>query len=371
MPIDQAPLAQAHRRWLATPLVARRTQPAADFSAMDGYAITSGPGPWHIAATIPAEAEAPAPLAPGQAARIFTGARVPAGTHAILIQENAAHDGDRLSATSLPAPGQWIRRAGQDFRAGDHLADPGSAITPALIALAAIAGHAALPVHARPAVGLLASGSELVPSGSAAPGLPESNTPMLAALLASEGFDSDNLGIIADDLAALTAIISGFTGDLLITTGGASVGDHDLVKPALEAGGWTITLHKIAMKPGKPLIIAARGRQLLLGLPGNPVSAFVTATLFALPILRAMAGSADPLPRMFQAPVATAIGPGGDRVEFLRAHRGNDGRLVVHSGTGQDSAALFALSQSHALIRRAINAKPQPVGAMVSFIPIS
>lgn len=370
MPVEQVALADARGRWLAEPLIARRTQPAADLSAMDGYAITGGPGPWRITAAIPAEARYTSALAAGEAARIFTGAPVPPGAQAILIQEDAQADGDHLTATSLPTPGQWIRHTGQDFARDQQLAEAGAAVTPALIALAAIAGHATLTVRRRPAVSLLASGSELVAPGSSTPGLPDANTPMLAALLANEGFAATSLGIIGDDLAGLTRAIGGFSGDLLITSGGASVGDHDLVKPALEASGWSITLHRIAMKPGKPLIIARRGDQLVLGLPGNPVSAFVTAILFTLPLLRAMSGSSAPLPPMLQAPLASPMPAGGNRTEFLRATLDGSGHLHLQPGTGQDSAALLALSRSQALVRREIDAPPQAVGAQVRYIPI-
>jgi molybdopterin molybdotransferase len=370
LPVEQVALSEAQGRWLAAPLIARRTQPAADLSAMDGFAVSVGPGPWQVTASIPAEAPSPDPLATGQAARIFTGAPVPPGTHAILIQENARSDGDCLTATTLPDGGQWIRRAGQDFSEGDTLADSGTPVTPALIALAAIAGHATLAVCRRPAVSLLASGSELVEPGSPNPGLPDANSPMLAALLAGEGFATADLGIIADQLAALTTTMASFNGDLLITSGGASVGDHDLIRPALEASGWSITLHRIAMKPGKPLIIARRGAQLMLGLPGNPVSAFVTATLFALPMLRAMAGSGSPLPTMRLAPLATPMSAGGNRTEFLRATFDSEGHLHLHPGIGQDSAALLALSTSSALVRREIDAPPQPIGSIAAFIPI-
>lgn len=371
LPVEQVALADAHRRWLAEPLIARRTQPAADLSAMDGYAITGGAGPWRITATIPAEARTPLALTAGEAARIFTGAPVPSGAHAILIQEDAQVDGNHLTATSLPSPGQWIRRAGQDFAGGQQLAAAGAAVTPALIALAAIAGHATLALRRRPAVSILASGNELVEPRSSAPGLPDANTPMLTALLAGEGFAATSLGIVGDDLAALIGAIDGFSGDLLITSGGASVGDHDLVKPALEASGWSITLHRIAMKPGKPLIIARRGDQLMLGLPGNPVSAYVTAILFALPILRAMGGSAAPLPTYLSATLAEPMPAGGNRTEFLRAALDGTGSLHLHPGTGQDSAALLALSHSQALVRREIDAPPQIVGAQVPYIPIA
>ena len=361
------------RGWLAAPLIARRTQPWADLSAMDGYALGAGDGPWRVTHAIPAEAREPGTLAAGEASRIFTGAPLPIGADRILIQENAVVDGDRLSATELPSPGRWVRRKGSDFTAGDALIGSGAAITPGLIALAASGDHATLPCHRLADVTIVATGSELVAPGSGGRGLPSSNNPMLAALLAPLAARVTDTGPVGDDLGLIGSAISVFEHSnnypaLLVLTGGASVGDHDLVRPALEAQGWTIALHKIAMKPGKPLIVAHKGSHIALGLPGNPVSAFVTATLFALPLLRKMAGCPYPLPRHERAPLAASLPSGTNRTEYLRGQRNADG--TVEATGHQDSAALLTLARADVLIRLDIDAPPQDVGTMAHFITI-
>ncbi|MFM6854537.1 MAG: molybdopterin molybdotransferase MoeA [Sphingopyxis sp.] len=395
--IIQCPLADCLGRWLAQPLVAQRTQPWADVSAMDGFAIAYPPPAaldsgseyieWPVVAAVSAQSAAPAPLAPGQAARIFTGAPIPPGADQVVMQEDVA------SVAALPAtapatgaatgaatpvaggsiriiaplrPGAHIRRAGQDFSAGDTLLPAGTLITPAVIALAAMAGHGMLPVHARPTIHLLATGSELVPAGSTQRGLPSSNSPMLHALLRHAGATVDDGGIVADDLPASTTAICRADADILITTGGASVGDHDLVKPALHAAGWQITAHKVAIKPGKPVIIATHGHALAVGLPGNPVSAYVTALLFVAPLIRRMMGCPAPLPHHRHAPLAAPLPAGGTRVEYVRAHLGDDGRLTPMAQ--RDSSILSSLAQANALVRVDIDAPPQPVGAMAAFI---
>jgi len=369
-PID-LPL-HAARGWLAAPLVARRTQPWADLSAMDGYALGPGPGPWRITHAIPAESRDPGSVDTNEAARIFTGAPLPAGADRILIQENATIDGGSLSATERPSPGRSIRRKGSDFTTGAMLIDAGAAITPGLIALAAAADHATLRCHPLPYATILATGSELVAPGSGAPGLPSSNNPMLAALLAPLAAVTD-AGTVGDTLAATIAAIARFEDSatapaLLLLTGGASVGDHDLVRPALEARGWTIALHKIAMKPGKPLIVAHKGQHIALGLPGNPVSAFVTATLLALPLLRHMSGCPDPLPRHDSAPLAAPLPAGSNRTEYLRGRRNADGSIKAIGS--QDSAALLTLARADILIRLDIAAAPQDIGAAARYITI-
>jgi molybdopterin molybdotransferase len=371
-PIVALPL-HAATGWLAAPLIARRTQPWADLSAMDGYALGAGDGPWRITHSLPAEAQVPGTLAAGEAARIFTGAPLPAGADRILIQEQALVDDDRLTATEHPAPGRWIRRQGSDFTAGQTLADAGTAIAPGLVALAAMASHATLSCHALPHATLLATGSELTLPGSDGPGLPSSNNPMLQALLASAARVTDR-GIVGDIVADIRTELRRFDADshhpaLLLLTGGASVGDHDLVRPALEAEGWTIALHRIAMKPGKPLIVALKGQNIALGLPGNPVSAFVTATLFALPLLRAMAGCPDPLPRHRPAILAAPLAAGGNRVEYLRGVTYADGSVAPIGS--QDSAALSTLARADALIRVDIDAPPQDRGTLVRIIAIA
>lgn len=370
-PIHRLPLCTAHR-WLAEPLIARRTQPWADLSAMDGYALGAGDGPWRVTHAIPAESRDPGALGPHEAARIFTGAPLPAGADRILIQENAVLDGDRLTATDLPAPGRWIRAAGSDFADGDLLISAGAPITPGLIALVAMAGYGDIPCRAAPDVTLLATGSELVPPGSAAPGLPSSNNAMLGALVGTMAHVADN-GIVGDSLERIRHELRRFETDncrpaLLLVTGGASVGDHDLVRPALEAEGWTITLHKIAMKPGKPLIVATKDGHIALGLPGNPVSAFVTATLFALPILRKAAGCPDPLPRHQKRTLAAPLPGGSNRVEYLRGRTLPDVRVEAFGS--QDSASLRTLAQADVLIRLDIDALPQDAGGQVQVITI-
>ncbi len=375
-PVD-LPL-HAAKGWLAAPLVAGRTQPWADLSAMDGYALGDGDGPWRVAHAIPAEAREPGTLGAGVAARIFTGAPLPAGADRILVQENAVIDGLFLGATDLPAQGQFIRRRGSEFTKGDTLVGARAAITPGLIALAASADHASLACHRQADVTIIATGSELIAPGSGGPGLPSSNNPMLAALLAPlAGMVIDD-GHVTDDLGPIVAAIRNFeTGNsrsaLLILSGGASVGDHDLVRPALEADGWAIALHKIAMKPGKPLIVAHKpcrggGPHIALGLPGNPVSAFVTATLFALPLLRKMAGCPDPMPHHETAPLAAPLPSGGARTEYLRGRRNADGSIQTIGS--QDSAALLTLARADILIRLDIGAPPQDIGATASYITI-
>lgn len=359
LPIVTRPLTDAIGHWLAEPLLARRTQPWRDISAMDGYAVSHGDGPWRVVDDIPAECTSPAGLEPGTAARIFTGAPVPAGTEAILIQENAIRAGLSVSATTVPAAGQFIRRAGSDFQTGAQLMEPGAGITPALVALAAMAGHGALHVHCRPTVSVIATGSELVAAGSATPGLPSSNSPMLTGMISAIGTATDH-GIVADDLSAIRAAIARCRDDALILTGGASVGDHDLVRPALIAEGWTIALHRVSMKPGKPVMVATKHGRIAFGLPGNPVSAFVTAILFALPALRRLAGAADPLPMFRPAISGCALPPGGNRTDFLRGMTTSDGRVVLAGS--QDSATLSTLARADVLIRREIDAPPAAVG---------
>lgn len=368
----ERPLAEA-RGWLAAPLVARRTQPWADLSAMDGYALGAGDGPWRVVRAIPAEEREAGTLGAGEAARIFTGAPLPSGADRILVQEDALVEGAWLTASALPAEGRWIRTKGSDFGEGDALIDGGAAITPGLIALAASADHAALTCHRLANAHILATGSELVLPGSGNAGLPSSNNAMLAAMVAPLAGRVTDAGVVHDDAGAIGAAIRAFEDAnarpaLLLLSGGASVGDHDLVRSVLEARGWSIALHKIAMKPGKPLIVAHKSGHVALGLPGNPVSAFVTATLFALPVLRKIAGCPDPLPRHERASLAAPLPKGSNRTEYLRGRRNADGS--VEPIGRQDSAALLTLARADVLIRLDIDAPPQDIGAPVAFITI-
>ncbi len=319
------PLAQAVGRYAAEPISARRTQPAADLSAMDGYAIrfAERPGPWTVVGESAAGTGLDRLLRAGEAARIFTGAPVPAGTDTILVQEEATRTGDQLvmSGEGPPAKGSSVRPVGGDFRIGDILIPAGAKRRAPAIALAASGGHALLPVRARPRIAILSTGSELVPAGAPTPGvmLPSSNGPMLAAMLSSEAADVTDHGIVRDDLDRITAAFADLAtrADIIVTTGGASVGDHDLVLPALKRAGAVIDFWRVAVRPGKPVMIGTLGDAIVLGLPGNPVSAFVTATLFLRPLVARLLGAAAPIAVPMTVRLGADLPAVGERADYL------------------------------------------------------
>lgn len=368
LPPENVPVDEALGRCLAAPLVARRTQPAADLSAMDGFALgpSSGEGPWAIVGESAAGHPLGRRLCPGEAARISTGAIVPEGADRMLLQEDALREGPSLRCSgALPPAGRHIRRQGFDFRAGDALAATGTLATPALVALALTAGHATIPVRRLPAMAIIDSGDELAsdPTACAAHQIPASNAAMLAALAQPLTGSIRTMGPLPDRIEALASAMDGAAeADLVVTSGGASVGDHDLVRPALEKVGAEIAFWRVAMKPGKPIMVARRGKQLILGLPGNPVSCYVTAFLFMLPVLRAMAGASRCLPTRVLLPVAEDLGAGGKRMEFLRAAW--DGADLRPLGE-QDSSGSRALAQANALLIRPVDAAPVPKGTLV------
>ena len=344
-------------RCLATLLLAARTQPAADLSAMDGYALRADDlaGPWQVigesAAGHPFEGE----LAAGRAIRISTGALMPAGDCAVVLQENTARDGAtvELNGQGEPTP-RHIRRAGFDFSRGDELIRPGTPVGPAQLALAIAGGHGELSVHALPAVAILDSGDELAagPDDCGAHQVPASNGAMLAAMAAPHAASILRLGPVPDRLDAILGALEAAAGaDVIVTSGGASVGDHDLVRPALEAWGAEIDFWRVAIKPGKPLLVARKGPQWILGLPGNPVSSYVTAFLFLLPLLRSLAGAGREhvLPQAIQAVAARPLPATGDRQEFIRARYANNEVTPLDE---QDSSALRSLAGANALIIR-------------------
>lgn len=373
LPAEAVPAAQTAGRWLATDLAALRTQPWADLSAMDGYAVRAAqwPGPWHLKGHSTAGGMMPPPLGPGEACRIFTGAPLPDGADAILIQEDAAADGQTISSTDAPLPaGRHVRPAGSDFRAGQVLLTAGTRIGAAQVALAVLGGHGALSVGARPRIALLSTGNELVPPGAPVHSgqLPSSNAPMLAAMLAALPCDVIDLGIVADDLDATTAALDRARGaDIIVTTGGASVGDHDLVRPAIARAGGALDFWKIRMRPGKPLMAGTLGDSIFLGLPGNPVSAFVCATLFLLPLVRHLCGSAAPLPRMAQGMLDGPLPASGERDNYFRAFHGEGGLVSV---TSQDSAATLALASADCLILRPAGSPAAQAGENVTILPL-
>jgi molybdopterin molybdotransferase len=371
---ETVPLRDAAGRWAAAEVAARRTQPAATLSAMDGYAIRLAdlPGPWRVIGESAAGRPFAGAVAAGEAARIFTGAALPAGADTVLVQEEAHREGDglRLTGEGPAYEGRNTRARGLDFHEGDRLIAPGERLTAARIALAATAGHGSLAVNRRIRVATLATGDELVPPGAPAGGLalPESNGAMLAALLAGLPVEVVDLGILPDRLDALTRAFTRVEADILVTTGGASVGDHDLVRPALEAAGGEIDFWRIALRPGKPMMAGRVGDAVVLGLPGNPVSAFVTALLFLKPLIAAMAGAADPLPRTFSAPLGEAIPANGPRTDYLRAEL-TGGRAFA--STIQDSSMLLTLARAGCLIVRPPYAPPAATGEIVEILPLA
>lgn len=367
LPLESIPTEAALGRVIAEDIRAARTQPAADLSAMDGYALTPGEGPWTLVGESRAGAPFPGMLAPGECVRISTGAIVPEGADRVLLQEDAVRDESTITATELPPPGRHIRLAGFDFRSGDRLLTRGTRITAGRMALALAAGHGQVTVTRTVRVAVMDSGDELAsdPAKCLPHQIPASNGAMIAALIAPLGCEVTRIGPVPDDRAALAAALAqAEAADILITSGGASVGDHDLIKPAMTDWGAQIAFWKIAIKPGKPLLVATRGSQVVLGLPGNPVSSFVTALLFALPLIRASQGDPDPLPKSETLRAGEDLPAVGARREFLRAVR--DGDTVRLAGS-QDSSALSALAEADCLIDRpahspALNAgEPVPV----------
>ena len=370
---ETVPIRAAGGRWAAEDVAALRTQPYADLSAMDGYALRFAdlPGPFTVIGESAAGTPFPGSVGAHEAVRIFTGATMPAGADTVLVQEEAARDGAILSVTGEgPAyAGRNVRRAGLDFHAGDVLVPAGARITPARIAVAATGGHGTLPVRRALRVATVATGDELVAPGAPLPpgALPESNGAMLAAMLADLPVEIVDLGILPDRLNTITAAFAAVKADILVTTGGASVGDHDLVRPALEAAGGSLDFWRIALRPGKPMLAGRLNGAVVLGLPGNPVSAFVTATLFLRPLIAFMSGAADPQPRRASAILGEDLPANDHRADYLRAET-RDGRVYV--AAIQDSSMLRTLARADCLVIRAPNAPAASAGDSVEILPI-
>ena len=381
--VEHLAVDEALGRYLAAPLTARRTQPAADLSAMDGYAIAADslPGPWRVAGESAAGHPYAGTLGAGEAVRIATGALLPTGASAVLVQEDCGRDGDALTLTgTAPDPAhRHIRPRAMDFAEGAALLPAGARIGPAQIALALSAGHTHLPVHRRPRVTIIDSGDELAAPGTPLPPhrIPASNGPMLSALAASVPCHIERLGPVPDDLSALAAALQSASGaDVIITSGGASVGDHDLIRPALSACGATLDFWRVAIKPGKPLLVARRsvegpgtGRheQIIVGLPGNPVASMVTGYFFVLPLLRRLLGATACLPLPVATTMASALPAIGARREF---RRGLWDGTAVRDGEQQDSGALASLARANCLIERAAGAPAAQPGEPVLVYPL-
>ncbi|PYE81375.1 gephyrin-like molybdotransferase Glp [Pseudoroseicyclus aestuarii] len=373
LPVEEVPLTKALGRVLARPLAARHAQPPFDASAMDGYALRDADAQQGAQLRVIGQSAAGHPFAgslgAGEAVRIFTGAPVPQGADRVLLQEDVEAHGDSVTLTGAIPQGRHIRPAGNDFSLGDALEAP-RILAPADIALAAAMGHAVLPVIRRPDVAILATGDELVPPGRPlAPGqITASNSYGLHALIAQAGGHPRLLPIADDSLEGLAQSFALAQGaDLIVTIGGASVGDHDLVAQAAGAAGVDLAFHKVAMRPGKPLMAGRMQGAAMIGLPGNPVSAMVCGHVFLVPVLRAMLGlPAAPAPRQTM-PLAEALPANGPREHYLRA-RIEGGQ--VQPLPRQDSALLSVLAQSDALIVQPPGAGASAPGEMAQVIAL-
>ncbi|EFH10822.1 gephyrin-like molybdotransferase Glp [Pseudoroseomonas cervicalis] len=373
-------LPEAWNRVLAAPVAARLTQPPAALSAMDGYALRAGDGAAGATLRVVGSAPAGHPFAgrvgPGEAVRIFTGAVLPEGADAILLQEDAEAGDGVVTLREAVRPGRWIRPEGLDFRAGDILLHPGRRLTARDIGLAAAANHPWLSVHRAPRIAILATGDEIVLPGEALPrgGIVSSNAHALAALVRAYGGQPVLLPIAADRVESIAASAGAARGcDLLVTTGGASVGEHDLVQKALAPLGLAVDFWKIAMRPGKPLIWGRLGETPLLGLPGNPVSALTCAVLFLGPAMARLGGLPDAAPPFRRAVTAAALPQNDAREDYLRAFvtRGEAGQLMVTAAQRQDSSMLRVLAGAEALLRRAPHAPALPQGETVEILLLS
>lgn len=371
---ETAPLAQALGRTLAQDLTALRTQPPFNASAMDGYALRAAdiatiPAQLRVIGTSAAGHGFAGAVGPGEAVRIFTGAPVPSGADTVVIQENTSAEGDGVTVLEGAAMGRNIRLAGLDFAQGDTLLARGTLLGPCELALASAMNHAALPVTRRPRVALLATGDELVKPGEALgpDQIVTSNTYAVGAYAQAAGAEVIDLGIAGDTFAAIEAGIRAARdagADILVTLGGASVGDHDLVQTALANEGMELGFWKIAMRPGKPLMHGRIGDMRILGLPGNPVSAIVCGVLFLIPLIRALAGDKEAGADQSEAAVLGCdLGPNDSREDYLRATLDKGAGLPVATPFGrQDSSMLRVLARSHCLVVRPPHAPAAKAG---------
>ena len=375
---ERVPIAAAHGRTLAAPLAARHTQPPFDASAMDGYAvrgadIASYPARLKVIGESAAGRGFHGEVRPGQAVRIFTGAPVPAGADTIVIQENTTRDGETVVVGEGELDPGYIRKRGFDFKEGQVLLSAPRRLNAREVTLAAAMGHGEVPVRRRPRVAILATGDELVLPGTRPQGdqIVCSNPFGIAAMVEGAGGEAVQLGIARDTKAALRAKLEEATGaDIVVTIGGASVGDHDLVGPVLGEMGVAIDFWKIAMRPGKPLMFGMRGSQRFIGLPGNPVSSLICGRVFLVPLVRKLLGEGETDFARRTARLSSDMGANGPRQHYARAvlEPVAGGSASVSPVRSQDSSLIAALAQSNCLVVQPPHAPRWPAGTEVEVL---
>ncbi len=378
---ESVPLHEATGRVLAADVKALRSQPPFDVSAMDGYAARATDLAAQKPLKLVGESAAGHPfgreLQAGETARIFTGAVVPAGADVVVEQESASRDGDLVT---LPAyeRGKNIRPFGADFREGEVMLKQGERLSPRTVSLAASMDHATLECARRPRVAIFSTGDELVAPGAGGP--PErivaSNHFSVSALCAREGADVVDARVLKDRLELISEAIEGAkeSADVIVTLGGASVGDHDLIRPALDKAGAVVDFHRIALRPGKPTLSGGLGRARVLGLPGNPVSTYVCAVIFLLPLLRRLQGMNEPIPVPQPAILGAELWENDHRADYIRStsHFDEQGRRVVMPflKKSQDSSFTSVLARADCLLLREPHAPAAKAGERCRIIPL-
>jgi molybdopterin molybdotransferase len=382
LPVELAPLSDACGRVLASDLAALRMQPPADVSAMDGYAVraadvSSAPARLKLVGEVAAGHPFDGEVGVGEAARIFTGGVVPPGADTIVIQENTTREGTTVIVNEPSGKARHIRAAGLDFATGTALFAKGRRLSDRDLSLAAAMNHPAVPLYRRPKVAVLATGDELVMPGST-PGFGEivySNGFATMALARREGCEVIDLGIVPDRLAETAAAVRrarDSSADILVTSGGASVGDYDLVQKALAAEGLALSFWKVALRPGRPMMHGRLGPMHVLGLPGNPVSSYVCAVLFLVPLIRRLSGWGDLEPELEQALLGCDLPDNDERADYLRARLtpGSEGLPTATPFPVQDSSMLVPLAEANCLLIRAPHALAAKAGSRCTILKL-
>jgi len=378
---ERVPLSAACGRVLAEDVKAALSQPPAAVSSMDGYAVRAAdtakvPASLNVVGEAPAGRAYAGTLKPGEAVRIFTGGPLPEGADAIVIQERAKTENGRVEILEVPIPGKFIRPEGLDFKAGETGLSKGRQLTPRDIGLAAAMGASEVTVSRKPRIAVLATGDELVPPGQK-PGpnqIVSSNGPALSAFIAAQGAEPLDLGIAGDSIPALKSAAERAMGaDMLVTTGGVSVGDYDLVQDAFAEIGFSANFWQVAMRPGKPLLFGRIGQLPMLGFPGNPVSAIVCAIVYMRPAIRIMLGAGAEPGTVRVARLARGLGANDHRQDYLRAKLSFDGAgaAIAEPFERQDSSMLAYLAGAECLVVRPPHAPPIAAGGMVPIILLS